>query len=662
MIAKTSLYISLFLALGISYSQGQPLAFNGQQIELDGSWNLVMDDFLSYDEISQRPKSISINVPSIWNEVLWEGSKVGAYGFGTYYRTFIYPQNLRDTTLAIEVSEVSLAYKLYANEKLIGQVGNPGADKNKAEPRIDYQIFDFSVQAGDTITLIFHISNFEHKTGGLWYAPTIDYETRIINRYEQGRTIKLIILGCILIGGLFQFTIFILNPREKFCIYFALVCMSLSLIIITRGDLTIMDLFPDTSWITLKKTLYLAIAMTGPANALFLREIYPKFYPTKIINIMAIIAIALVLFVIVVHPRITYSIVPLLHGYNIIIGVFLLVCLVRAAIARKYGARFLLIGYAAVFLTLVHDMLSSQYILPSYSFELMYLGITIYIIQLMILLSGRYLFALKGKEELSNHLKKVNKELEEMVERRTKALKDKNQIIETKNAELQKAIKEKDHLMAVVAHDLKAPLSSIQGISEMMGTDLEGQSAQFNEMIKKVTMDGRAMIENLTELKVFEQGDYEVKLLSIDIGDFFDQKKMEYNARAEKKDIVLKSHLISKQKIVTTDVNILGRITDNLLSNAIKFTPKGGEVNFNINANEESLTLVFKDNGPGFKENDKDKVFKKFQRLSARPTAGESSTGLGLSIVKTLVKLLNGTIALESEEGNGATFTVTLPV
>ncbi|WP_425392087.1 ATP-binding protein [Ekhidna sp.] len=662
MLTKSIQYIILFIC-GIScYANDGIVTFEGNPLKLKGEWNLAMNDFLSYDEITQNTQSVAINVPSVWNNPKWEGKPIGANGYGTYYRSFVYPKNLPDTTLAIEVDEISLAYKVFANEQLIGQVGKPGRSKAESMPKIDYRVFDFKVNAGDTVTLIFHISNFEHKTGGLWYAPTIDFESRLFNKFELNRTIKLVILGCILIGGLFQLTIFVLNPKEKFCIYFAIVCMTLIMIIITRGDLTIMDLFPGTSWITLKKIFYLAVALTGPANALFLREIFPKFYPKKIIDIAAIVAIVISLFVLSIHPKITYSIIPYLHAYNIIIGIYLLICLIQAAIVKKYGARFLLFGYSAVFITLVYDMLSSQYVIPAYSFEMMYIGITIYIIQLMILLSARYLFALKGKEELSNHLKKVNKELEEIVDRRTKALRDKNHIIETKNDELQKAIKEKDHLMAVVAHDLKAPLSSIQGISEMMGTDLKGQSAEFNEMIKKVTIDGRAMIENLTELKVYEQGDYEVKMMSLDIKEFFDKKRIAYKSTAEKKDIAFKCALDSDQTLVRTDVNILGRIADNLLSNALKFTPKGGEVNFHISTDEKSLILKVQDNGPGFKELDKSKLFKKFQRLSARPTAGESSTGLGLSIVKTLVNLLGGTINLESEEGNGATFIVIIPV
>ena len=77
---------------------------------------------------------------------------------------------------------------------------------------------------------------------------------------------------------------------------------------------------------------------------------------------------------------------------------------------------------------------------------------------------------------------------------------------------------------------------------------------------------------------------------------------------------------------------------------------------------QKALELTVEDNSQGFNDDDKTKVFKQFQRLSARPAAGESSAGLGLSIVKTLVEKLGGTIDLESEEGGGAKFTVSIPL
>ncbi|MEO9485149.1 MAG: sensor histidine kinase [Ekhidna sp.] len=643
-----------------SHAQETPIIFEGDEIYLKGEWNLVMNSFLSYPETTKSPDKAEIDIPSTWNNVIWNGEKVGSFGFGTYYKTIVIGEDISTQYLAIEVPEVSIAYRLYANEKLIGQVGVPGKNKSQTRPKIDFQVYDFEIHAGDTVTFTFHISNFSNQSGGLWYAPKLAYKKDLQEKIDLNRSLKLIIIGCILIGALFQLSIFLRKRNEKSAFYFFLICLSLSMLLVTRGDLPIIDLFPKTSWVALKKTLYLSIILIGPVNALFLRETFPKFFHKKIANGMGVLALALSLFTLVVSPRITYSIIPFYHVYNVFIGIYLFVCLVRAAIANRFGARFLLVGYLAAFLAVLHDLLSSNYVIPAFSFDMMHAGIAFYILQLMFMLTGRYLFALEGKEQLSAHLEKVNKELEEMVDRRTKALKDKNEIIELKNAELEQAMKEKDHLMAVVAHDLKAPLSSIQGISELMKSDLKGQTAEFNEMIKKVTVDGRAMIENLTELKVFEQDDFEVNKSSFDLADFFEQKKIAFHQLAEKKDIQLNASLDLSNKQVISDSNVLGRITDNLLSNAIKFTSRGGKVDFNLSNKNGMLVLCVEDNGLGFNDKDKTKVFQKFQRLSSRPTAGESSAGLGLSIVKTLVEKLGGTIALESEKGKGAKFTVSI--
>ncbi|WP_436517016.1 sensor histidine kinase [Ekhidna sp. To15] len=660
MIKRLLIYFPIFVGSFLSSAQGSPKIFEGEEISLVGEWNLVMNSFLIYPEITRQHKAVKINVPSTWNDAIWNGEKVGPFGFGTYFKTIIIDDNSTSPYLAIEVPEVSIAYRLYANEKLIGQVGIPGENKSQTEPRIDFQVFDFEANPGDTVTFIFHVSNFSNKSGGLWYAPKLAFKKDLFERTDLNRSLKLIIIGCILIGALFQLSIFLKRRSEKSALYFFLICISLSMLLITRSDLPIMDLFPNTSWIILKKTLYISIILIGPVNALFLHELFPKFFHKEIVVTMGIIALLLTTFSLAASPRITYSIIPYYHGYNVLIGIYLFICLIRAAIANKFGARFLLIGYIAAFLAVLHDILSSNYVIPGYSFDMMHVGIAFYILQLMFMLSGRYLFALEGKEQLSVHLEKVNKELEEMVDRRTKALLDKNKIIELKNAELEKAMKEKDHLMAVVAHDLKAPLSSIQGISDLMKSDLKGQSAEFNEMIKKVTVDGRAMIENLTELKVFEQDDFEIKKSLLELVDFFEQKKIAFGQLAEKKDIKLIATLDYTNNEVLTDSNVLSRITDNLLSNAIKFTPKGGRVDLNISNKNDVLVLTIEDNGPGFNKIDKTKIFNKFQRLSARPTAGESSAGLGLSIVKTLVDKLGGTISLESEEKQGSKFTVSI--
>jgi signal transduction histidine kinase len=114
---------------------------------------------------------------------------------------------------------------------------------------------------------------------------------------------------------------------------------------------------------------------------------------------------------------------------------------------------------------------------------------------------------------------------------------------------------------------------------------------------------------------------------------------------------------------VTADRDRLWETIDNLVSNAIKYTPPGGRIDIAVEQADERARLVVRDNGLGLSPEDAARVFGRFQRLSAKPTAGESSTGLGLSIVKRIVDLHGGTVTAESPGPHqGATFTVTLPL
>ena len=99
-----------------------------------------------------------------------------------------------------------------------------------------------------------------------------------------------------------------------------------------------------------------------------------------------------------------------------------------------------------------------------------------------------------------------------------------------------------------------------------------------------------------------------------------------------------------------------------MISNALKFSEEGKNVIINIDLNEDKTVISIKDEGPGFSEEEMNNLFKKFVKFAARPTAGESSTGLGLSIAKTLAGKLNGDIMCESIKGKGSTFYLVLPL
>ena len=104
------------------------------------------------------------------------------------------------------------------------------------------------------------------------------------------------------------------------------------------------------------------------------------------------------------------------------------------------------------------------------------------------------------------------------------------------------------------------------------------------------------------------------------------------------------------------DVSALGQILDNLISNALKFSPPGKQIFVSVRPAGKHAECVIRDEGPGFTVEDKTRMFRRYGRLSARPTGGEPSTGLGLSIVRKLVQAMNGELLCESNPGQGAAF------
>ena len=235
-----------------------------------------------------------------------------------------------------------------------------------------------------------------------------------------------------------------------------------------------------------------------------------------------------------------------------------------------------------------------------------------------------------------------------------------NENLSRRNAQLSDLNLEKDTLMSIVAHDLKSPLNRIKGLTDLLeidGMDPEEQKT-YTELIKSATQAGLDLIKDLLDVNMLEETvtpEYSI----VDLKQFLDEKMASLSHAAEQKGIQI--NITAPNKEVYTDTDYLGRIVDNLVSNAIKFSKNNSVVDVTAGDMGEKFWVRVKDNGPGFTETDKSKLFQKFQKLSARPTAGESSNGLGLAIVKTLVDRLEGEISLETEVRKGSEFTVTFP-
>ncbi|MBL7990558.1 MAG: tetratricopeptide repeat protein [Candidatus Kapabacteria bacterium] len=241
-----------------------------------------------------------------------------------------------------------------------------------------------------------------------------------------------------------------------------------------------------------------------------------------------------------------------------------------------------------------------------------------------------------------------------------------NSQLQEQNLALQTLNHEKNEFLGIAAHDLKNPLASI-----ILGTQLlrikEDQLTPEKRLERLETLELVAarmqeIITNLLDVNAIESGGVHLQMQEVMLASVTKSVVEEYSDIAKRKRIAL--HFTSESTLETNilaDSSRLREVLENLLSNAVKYSPFDANVHIAVEASTKAARVSVTDRGPGLSDSDKKKLFGKFARLSAKPTAGEHSTGLGLSIVKKLVEMMQGKVWCESDLGKGATFIVEFP-
>ncbi len=237
-----------------------------------------------------------------------------------------------------------------------------------------------------------------------------------------------------------------------------------------------------------------------------------------------------------------------------------------------------------------------------------------------------------------------------------------NKQLALQNKKLSDLNHEKDTLMSIVAHDLKSPLNRVHGLATIL--ELEGgltdNQKDYTRLMKASARGGLDMITDLLDVHALEDSQNTSHPNTFQPDTWLKERLSILAPTAEAKTIAIVTTTAFHGPI-TSDPIYLSRILDNLVSNAIKFSPKGSSIYVSGRSTPQELQLMVKDQGPGFADQDKPFLYQKFKKLSARPTANESSNGLGLAIVKTLVDRLNGTIELITST-KGSEFIVRIPL
>ncbi|NDJ75630.1 MAG: GAF domain-containing protein [Chloroflexi bacterium] len=245
-----------------------------------------------------------------------------------------------------------------------------------------------------------------------------------------------------------------------------------------------------------------------------------------------------------------------------------------------------------------------------------------------------------------------------------------NQAIEAQNNELIQLSELKNTFLGIAAHDLRSPLGTIQmGIHLMQDPSIDLSGEELHLILHDMGLQTSHMLRLINELldvTQIEAGQLELEREAIDLGAFLHEAVSRHAQLAQPKGTQVlfdNQHPTddAEHAIVMADPQRLRQVIDNLLSNAVKFSPPDSTVRVFAEKAHDQWRIDVADEGPGIRPEEREHLFQDFAKLSARPTGGEPSTGLGLAITRRIVEAHGGIIDVDSQPGAGTVFWFTLP-
>lgn len=271
----------------------------------------------------------------------------------------------------------------------------------------------------------------------------------------------------------------------------------------------------------------------------------------------------------------------------------------------------------------------------------------------------------RNKQKVNQVLEKQNAEIlrqQAQINEQRENIVLQNTELERKNNELSFLNEEKNHLIGIVAHDLRNPLNQIKGLVnllQMLGDSASAEEKEEYIKLIKIAIDRMTtMISNTLDVNAIDSQKLNLVREQQDISEIVSIVTNDFEQAAKAKNIAIVRQIEPQIVAENLDKNHLTQVFENLISNAIKYSPQDAKIYIRTYRNNFHARVEVQDEGQGISEQDKQRMFGKFQQLSAKPTKGETSIGLGLSIVKKYVEAMEGKVWCESEVGKGATFIV----
>ena len=429
---------------------------NDGPIDLNGEWEFYWQHHLKPEDfiLNTPPRETKfIDVPGYWKGYQLAGEKLPGYGYATYRLKVIL--NELKGPLALRIIEISNAYTIYLNGKALASLGQAGRSLETTVPRKYPKIVAFRPETTQ-LEIIFQVSNFHHRRGGIWEKIQLGMEKDIRKVQERKLSFDLFLFGSISLMALYHLGFFIVRKQDLSPFYFSVFCSLIALRLLTTGSRYLNHIFPYIDWELMIKLEYLSYYLAVPAFLLFMKSIFPDL-SRRFLHLVLLLGIGFTCVVIFTPARIYSYTLNAYEVITILTLIYGLYIVFTSLIKKNIEAFILLIGFIILCITTINDVLHVERIVHTGFFTPF--GLFIFILSWSFLLSFRFSKVLTTVETQEKELRNALGSLKtEMVER----------------VQAEEALRESEEKYRTILHSIE------EGYYEV---DLAGNMTFFNDTL-----------------------------------------------------------------------------------------------------------------------------------------------------------------------------------
>lgn len=652
-------------------------------VSLDGEWEFYWGEILNWTDFhSGNPPVMSgyIEVPRSWNKYRVNGTVLSGNGYATY-RLIIKTGTGSSHALGLKLPRIFTAYSISVDNKILSANGTVAKTKEEAVPQYRPEIVMIK-PVNNEIELVIHVSNFSHRSGGMLEKIVLGTDKQIIDNREKQIALELFLFGSLAIIGIYHIVIFIFRRKNRTPLYFGLYCLLIATRTIFVGEIFITQLFPGFNWEIQHKIQTSTFYIGVPLFVMFLESVFPGEFPKWPLKIAKIAGACFSSVVLLTPVKIFTIINPAYQLITFLLVLIVLYTMILACIRKRTGALVIMVGGIFFLFTVVNDMLFLSVPFNDYNFSflrnilktgnLSSIGLISFTFTQSVVLAMNTSKAYTQAEEVSEKLLVTDRQknellatLEEKVEERTLEMQNSNLELEKAYHDLSLLEKARKLMLTNISHDLKTPMTLIQGYTEAI---LDGmfntkeEQRRFLELIQSKISELSHLTDDISELSRLESRQIMLDIQSVSISSIL--AKVDGNYRSDVENTGLSFNVKVQDApsgLVDVDINKLDRVFSNLIYNALRYTSEG-EIAISASIEENYAVFGVSDTGLGISSEDLPYIFDRLYTASKSRNSSKKSSGLGLAIAKEIIEYHGGKIWAENRSTKGSSFFFTLEV